>query len=113
RSHGYVESVSAHVRRLAKEINRRFGVSILKLAVGRAHSAHGHERAGRALGYSRGLPAPHFIDKTFPPFAETPPAQVVCVKVRKHADAHLPFGVYGERVNPAAAVIDFAARLRR
>ena len=65
-----------------------------------------------ALGGAGGLLVAHLGQKALPPLLEAPLPQIELVAVRQHADAHLPFRIDGEGVDPAAALVDLVARRR-
>ena len=66
---------------VAQVIDRRLGVAILELTVGRAHAAHRLERARHALGQSRDFSGALLSQKRFPSLAKRPCPDVVLVRL--------------------------------
>src|SRR5215831_593209 len=96
---------------MAEEIDRRLGIAVFELAVGRAHAAHRLDLTRRALGDAGDLLLPHLPEKVVPALAETASAQVEGLDVRQHANAHSPFGIDREGADTSAALIQFRAVL--
>ena len=99
------EGMRSKVGHLAQEVDRAFGVAILQFSVRRAHAAHGFQPASGAFGGPGGLSLANFEEEFVPTLFEATLAQVIQVDLREDADAHLAIGIYRERSQRSAALI--------
>src|SRR5580704_17638175 len=103
--HAIAERVSAKMSGLAQKIDGRLLITILELAVRRAHAAKRLNLAAIANRRARARLVANLAQGTFPAFEETALANVVALLMRNDANAHQAVGIDGAaRHSPAARV---------
>src|ERR1700730_3831026 len=103
--HLIAKRVCAKMRDLAKELDRRLGVAVLKLSIGRAHATKRLNLAAVADRRTRPRLIANFPQRTFPAFCEAALSNVVALLVRDDADAHRAVGIHSAAVDAATAGI--------